>query len=474
MGTFYNFKKLFPQQLLVVYHFILAWLAAVWYKFPSEKLIVIGVTGTTGKTTSVYLIAKALEQAGYKVGYTSTAMFKVADKEWLNDKKMTMAGRFFTQKILRQMVKAGCEYAIIETTSQGIEQFRHRFINYDILVFTGLYPEHIEAHGGFENYKAAKGKLFEHLSECKSKYSNEKKKVQPIKNEIKKIHLERVPKIIIVNGDDKQAEYFLNFKAEEKIAYHTTRNRQHITPDNILSVIANNIAVKSNGTQFFVDGVRFNLRLLGEFNAQNALTAISVGVSQGLSLEQIKTGLEKITGVPGRFERITSPHLTPNPSPYQGEGDDLNNFTVIVDYAFEPRAVAKLYETVKLIEHNRIIHVLGSAGGGRDIARRPLLGKAAGECADVIIITNEDPYDDDPQIIIDQVAVGAAKAGKILGENLFKIIDRREAIKQALKIAAAGDVVLITGKGCEQAICVAGGKKIPWDDRQVVREELEK
>jgi len=458
MGTFYNFKKLFPQQLLVVYHFILAWLAAVWYKFPSEKLIVIGVTGTTGKTTSVYLIAKALEQAGYKVGYTSTAMFKVADKEWLNDKKMTMAGRFFTQKILRQMVKAGCEYAIIETTSQGIEQFRHRFINYDILVFTGLYPEHIEAHGGFENYKAAKGKLFEHLSECKSKYSNEKKKVQPIKNEIKKIHLERVPKIIIVNGDDKQAEYFLNFKAEEKIAYHTTRNRQHITPDNILSVIANNIAVKSNGTQFFVDGVRFNLRLLGEFNAQNALTAISVGVSQGLSLEQIKTGLEKITGVPGRFERI----------------DAGQPFTVIIDYAFEPRAVAKLYETVKLIEHNRIIHVLGSAGGGRDITRRPLLGRIAGEHADVVIVTNEDPYDDDPQIIIDQVVVGAEKAGKILGENLFKIIDRREAIKQALKIAAAGDVVLITGKGCEQAICVAGGKKIPWDDRQVVREELEK
>ena len=458
MGTFYNFKKLFPQQLLVVYHFILAWLAAIWYKFPSEKLIVIGVTGTTGKTTSVYLIAKALEQAGYKVGYTSTAMFKVADKEWLNDKKMTMAGRFFTQKILRQMVKAGCEYAIIETTSQGIEQFRHRFINYDILVFTGLYPEHIEAHGGFENYKAAKGKLFEHLSECKSKYSNEKKKVQPIKNEIKKIHLERVPKIIIVNGDDKQAEYFLNFKAEEKIAYHTTRNRQHITPDNILSVIANNIAVKSNGTQFFVDGVRFNLRLLGEFNAQNALTAISVGVSQGLSLEQIKTGLEKITGVPGRFERI----------------DAGQPFTVIIDYAFEPRAVAKLYETVKLIEHNRIIHVLGSAGGGRDITRRPLLGRIAGEHADVVIVTNEDPYDDDPQIIIDQVVVGAEKAGKILGENLFKIIDRREAIKQALKIAAAGDVVLITGKGCEQAICVAGGKKIPWDDRQVVREELEK
>jgi len=472
----YIIKKLIPiklfKKLQPAYHFVLAWLAAVLHRFPSNKLIVIGVTGTTGKSTSVHLIAKTLEYAGYKVGYTSTAMFKVAEKEWMNDKKMTMPGRFFTQSMLRRMAKAGCEYAIIETTSQGIEQFRHRFINYDILVFTGLYSEHIEAHGGFENYKLAKGKLFAHLARCQPKYVNAKKKVQLIKNEIKKIHLERVKKIIIANGDDEYAEYFLGFKAEEKLVYKVESHKVHKVADNsITQIVANNVAVKSDGVQFFVDGVEFNLQLMGEFNIYNALTAVCVGLIQGLSLEQIKDGLEKINGVPGRFERIT--HLTPDPSPYKGERSNTN-FTVIVDYAYEPKAVEKLYEAIKLIEHNKIIHVLGSAGGGRDVARRPVLGKTAGERADIIIVTNEDPYDDDPQIIIDQVALGAEQVGKILDKNLFKIMDRREAIKKALQFACAGDLVLITGKGCEQAICVAGGKKIPWDDREVVREELGK
>jgi UDP-N-acetylmuramoyl-L-alanyl-D-glutamate--2,6-diaminopimelate ligase len=464
METFFHFiKRIIPvklfKKLQPAYHFVFAFLAAIWYKFPSEKIIVIGVTGTTGKSTSVHLIVKTLESAGYKVGYTSTAMFKVADKEWMNDKKITMPGRFFTQSMLRRMVKAGCEYAIIETTSQGIEQFRHRFINYDILIFTGLYPEHIEAHGGFENYKLAKGKLFAHLAQCKPKYAGAKKKVEIIKNEIKKIHLERIKKTIIVNGDDEHKEYFLGFKAEEKLVYKVESHKVHkVTDDPITQVIANNVAVKSDGVQFFIDGIRFNLQLMGEFNIYNALTAVSVGLTQNLTLDQIKTGLENIAGVPGRFEKI----------------DGTQDFTVIVDYAFEPNAVKKLYEIIKLIEHNRIIHVLGSAGGGRDIARRPILGKVAGENADLVIVTNEDPYDDDPQIIIDQVALGAEKAGKVLDKSLFKILDRREAIKKALQLAGAGDLVLITGKGCEQAICVAGGKKVAWDDRKVAREELEK
>jgi UDP-N-acetylmuramoyl-L-alanyl-D-glutamate--2,6-diaminopimelate ligase len=145
---------------------------------------------------------------------------------------------------------------------------------------------------------------------------------------------------------------------------------------------------------------------------------------------------------------------------------------VIVDYAFEPGAVAKLYEILELIPHGRIIHVLGSAGGGRDVARRPKLGELAGKRADIVIITNEDPYDDDPEIIIDQVALGAEKAGRKEGKDLYKILDRREAIKKALSLAQRGDAVLITGKGSEQAICVAQGEKITWDDRAVTRSLL--
>lgn len=460
-------KKLIPQNLFKKlqpkYHLAFAWLAAFYYRHPSEKLIVIGVTGTTGKSTSVHLIAKTLESVGYKVGYTSTAMFKVADQEWMNNKKMTMLGRFFTQRMLSKMVKAGCQYAIIETTSQGIEQFRHRFINYDIVLITGLYPEHIEAHGSFAKYKEAKGKLFEHLSACKTKYINNIKQVQVIKSEIKKIHLERVKKIIIANADDEQAQYFLNFKADEKVTFQRTG----INVENKKYIISQRILNKGE-IEFTINDINFKLQLMGAFNLYNALTAVSVGLSQGLSLQQIKTGLENISGVPGRFERIT---LTPNPSPAGRRGID---FSVIVDYAYEPNAVTKLYEIIETLPREHIIHVLGSAGGGRDISRRPILGKIAGEQADIVIITNEDPYDDDPEIIIAQIAVGAEKSGKKINENLFKILDRREAIKKALRLAKAGDIVLITGKGCEQAICIDGGKTIPWDDRKVVREELRK
>ena len=199
----HKIKKLIPTKLFTLlqpsYHFLFIWLAAVWYGRPSEKLIVIGVTGTTRKTTCVYLIAQMLMGAGYKVGYTSTAMFGNGEKEWLNDKKMTMPGRFFTQRILRRMVRNKCQFAIIETTSEGVVQFRHRFINYDILVFTGLYSEHVESHQGFENYKLAKGELFKHLRRCKTKYTDDKKYVhKPITN-IKKIELNKVKKTTITN-----------------------------------------------------------------------------------------------------------------------------------------------------------------------------------------------------------------------------------------------------------------------------------
>ncbi len=426
-------KKIIPPVALRWYHKILAMVANVFYGFPSNKLVVIGVTGTNGKSTTVHLIAKMFEGAGFKVGSTSTVGFKIADKEWLNKKKMTMLGRFALQKILRQMVNVGCKYAIIETSSQGVEQFRHLGVNYDVAVFTNLTPEHIEAHGGFENYKKAKGKFFQHLTAKPKKVIDGK----------------TVPKVSVVNIDDEHANYFSGFPTDKKFGYGIKTRA---------ALLAENVESESGGSRFTVNGVSFEINLLGRFNIYNALAAAAVGLSQGLSLDIISKSLEKVSGVPGRMEFI----------------DEGQNFKVLVDYAPEPASMAKLYETVRsgqfLASGSRIIHVLGSAGGGRDKARRPILGKLAGENADYVIITNEDPYDEDPMEIINQVAGGAV--GKQDGVNLFKILDRGEAIAKAIGLAHEGDLVILTGKGSEQAICVADNKKIPWDDREKVREIL--
>ncbi len=458
-------KRYIPRRMFKflqpIYHFSLNWLAAVVYRHPSEELIIIGITGTTGKTTSAYMILRMLESAGFKVGLTSTAMFNDGQKEWMNDKKMTMIGRFFTQKIMRQMVKNGCQYAIIETTSEGVVQYRHKFINYDILIFTGLYPEHIESHGNFENYKKAKGRLFSHLSDCKTKYIDSEGKISKNLSGIKKIELNRVKKTIVANGDDENVNYFLSFTAEAKFVYLSKSEMINQFSSDTNVMIYDNIEINEKGLKFKVCDTVFETNLLGLFNATNCMNAVAIGSILGVPMDGIKKGLESIDGVLGRLEKIN-------------EGQD---FIVIVDYAFEPNALEKLYETIDLIPgevERKIIHVLGSAGGGRDIARRPILGKIAGKLANYVIITNEDPYDDDPDIIIDQVSLGSERAGKKVGKNLFKILDRREAIEKAIKLANTGDIVLITGKGNEQAICVADGKKIKWDDREVVRRILKK
>lgn len=468
-------KKIIPHKLLKkispAYHYTIAYLASLIYGFPSKKLIVIGITGTSGKTSSAYLMATTLNSAGYKTGYTSTAMFSDGDKEWLNDKKMTMMGGFFTQKMLHKMLKNGCVYAIIETTSEGIRQFRHRFINYDLIFFTSLYPEHIESHGSFENYKKAKGVLFSHLKKCSSKYVDQNKKVIKIKNNLSKINFNKVRKTIVVNADDEHSSFFSSFWAEEKMAYR----QGFFSEQDFQTVFYNNIKVDKDKISFNIFykkdtsgeqeiiSKNVDLSLLGEFNVINSLPLICLTLNQELNLDLIISELKKIKNIPGRIEMIEA-------------GQD---FLAIVDYAYEPVALTKLYKTIDLIREGcpgsagKLIHILGSAGGGRDKSRRFILGEMAGQKADFVIVSNEDPYDENPLDIINQVAGGAKSAGKEEGNNLFRILDRREAIKKALSlISSKNDLILITGKGSEQAICLKNGQKESWDDRLVLREEI--
>lgn len=436
-------RRAVPRPLLQAYHFAMAHFAARWYGFPSEQLIVIGVTGTNGKSTTCQFIGRILETAGCRVGWTTTAGFKVAEREWTNAKKMTMLGRFQTQKLLREMVKAGCGYAIVETSSQGIDQSRHVGINYDVAVFTNLTPEHIEAHGGFENYKRAKGKLFAHLARSRRK---------PLPDGARE-------KTSVINVDDAEAGFFLAFQADRKYGYGIGGTAKEIaTPQHqtFVPVIAEHLKLSAEGSKFSVERFPFHLKPIGLFNAYNALAAVATMRALGLPFETIMEGVAALEAVPGRLESV----------------DEGQKFTVIVDYAYEPAALEAAYAAVRLLPRKRLIHVLGSAGGGRDTARRPVLGAMAAREADVVIVTNEDPYDDDPKMIVDQVADGALRAGKEEGKTLHRVLDRQQAIDLAVELAKPGDLVFITGKGSEPVMAVAGGRSIPWDDRAAVRRAL--
>lgn len=404
-------RKIVPKTVLGWYHLLLAYLAAVWFRHPSEKLIVIGITGTSGKSSAAYFLRQILEYSGKRVGVLSTIEFCVAGDCKLNDKKMTMLGRTAIQKFLRRMVDTKCDVAIIETTSEGYLQHRHRFINYDTIVLTNLYPEHIEAHGGFENYKAAKFGIFHYVANCRKK---------TIQGKI-------IPKTAIVNSLSEYANEFLSPTFDKKVIFGAADALP--TP------------------------------ILGEHTPQNVAAALVVARQLGIEEERLKAAAAQLQGAPGRIEIVY--------------GAQPGGPRIIVDYAFEPVAMEALYKVVEKLSPKRVIHVLGSCGGGRDAAVRPAKGEFVATRADIVIVTNEDPYDDDPMKIIDDVAKGVEdckmKNAKCRRVELFKILDRKEAIQKALSLAQEGDVVLVTGKGSEQAMVIKGGKKIPWDDREVIR-----
>lgn len=440
-------RRMVPTSVMRIYHKTLAILAAKIYGEPSLRMVVIGVTGTNGKTTTSHMIAAVLEGAGHTVGMATTSNFRVAGKDRLNATKMTMLGRFALQKLLAQMVEQGCTHAVIETSSEGIAQFRNVGIAYDVAVLTNLTPEHLESHGGFENYKAAKLKLFTSL----------------ISGPIKRIGGNVVPKTSVVNLASVHAHDFLSSDANKKYGYLLERDKGSVASQEPASAVWPLAIIKgldpaydASGASFVVRDHRFHVPLLGPANAENALAAISVGSALGVPLDSMVKSLGALRTVPGRQETI----------------DAGQDFVAMVDYAHEPEAMRRLYELLAVIPRKRTIHIIGSAGGGRDKARRTVLGGMAGKMADVVIVTNEDPYDEDPRTIIDAVASGARASGKKDGVDLFVIDERRAALDKAISMAESGDLVLATGKGAEQWICVAGGIKEPWDERTEMRDAI--
>ncbi len=432
-------KKITPRCTLRWYHFTLAVIASATYRFPSKKLIVIGVTGTEGKTTTVVLIGRLLQQFG-KTGWISTATLCDGNAETLNDLKMTMPGRFYIQRFLRGLVNRGAKYVVIETSSEGIAQFRHIGIAYDILVFTNLRPEHIESHGSFENYKKAKGKVFAYLQKTARKQG--------------------VKKTIIVNGDDAHAPYFAHFWAEQKIEYQMQKSKIKNQNDNVkfeneknikcdYIVQAEDIITKKDGVDFSIKNTMFHLPLLGTFNVYNALAALSVLRALGFDLAAARETLKNFKTMPGRMEYF-----------------EKNGITVVVDYAHTPTAFEEVYKTVRSIKNSngRVIGVFGSCGGGRDKWKRKELGKLASQYCDYFILTNEDPYDEDEKTIIENIKEGISN-----GKQYDVIMDRKKAIETAINFAQPNDFVVITGKGSEQWMMMANNKKIAWDDREVVK-----
>ncbi len=423
-------KKIIPASLIRLYHLALSYIGALLYGFPSKKMIVIGVLGTRGKTTSANLMWSCFTAGGHKTGLTGTANIRIGKDEILNPYHMTMPGRFTLQKLLKKMYKAGCEYAIVETPSEGVEQWRHKGIAYDATVITSLYPEYVAAHQwSFERCKDMNERVFETLHTQPKKYINGK----------------YIPKAIIVNAEIEEKERFLKHPADIKITY-ATQGKADIVPDTI--------RISSHKIFFTVSGMEYELGIFGDFNTVNALAALAVASTYGISNEAIQTGLKEIQLVPGRMERI----------------EEGQSFSVFVDYAHDSVSLSAAIESTKS-EMGKLIVLTGGQGGGRDKKKRPIMGKIAGEKADFVIITNEDPYDDNPEDIMEDIACGAESAGKKRGENLFVVSDRKEGIRKALSLAHSGDSVLIAGKGAEQSMEVRGGQ-IPWDDREVVRKEL--
>ena len=404
-------KLPFYNQAVLPYHYAQAVVANLKYHYPAKNLKVIGVTGTNGKTTTCFMIWHMLNHAGYKTGLMTTVAYGV-DKLKPELNHMTTVDAFTLNSRIKSIADQGAEFLVLEVTSHALAEFRTLGIPFEIGIFTNLTHDHLDYHKTLANYRAAKGKLFK-----KAKFS-------------------------ILNADDPATKYYEPL-AKDYITYGI-KNGQNRTK---------NIKLSVSGVKYSCGDINIETKIPGEFNVYNSLAAALVGKKLGLTNTQIENGIKTLDSVEGRMNII----------------DESQPFTVIVDYAHAPDALEKVFESVKG-HKGRVISVHGGAGR-RDPSTRPIRGEILAKYSDIVIITEDDSRDEDPETIAAGFIKGAEKYGKILGKDLFKELDREKAIKLALDTAKKGDLVLILGKGHEKTILRADGPH-DFEDIKVVKRLL--
>jgi UDP-N-acetylmuramoyl-L-alanyl-D-glutamate--2,6-diaminopimelate ligase len=398
------------ELLLRPYHFFITLFAALRYGFPARHLKVIAVTGTKGKSTVSDMIASILKEAGISFALSNTVHFVINNDVRPNTYKMTVPGRGFLQKFLAEAVAAKCTHAVIELSSEATLNFRHLFTMPNILVVTNLQPEHLERHGSMENYFQAKMNIVRELSRSPKR-----------------------PRHLFVGVDDDYGKRFLESGADKKAGYS-------------INDVSNISLATSSGT-FVYNDTEYMVGLPGEVSIKNALASIHVANALSIPKDAVQKALSHLH-IPGRFEEVS-----------MGQ-----KFTVVVDYAHTPDSLKALYAAYP---NKRKICVLGNTGGGRDVWKRPEMGAIADTMCDEVVLTNEDPYDEDPEKILADMTTQMKRTPKI-------ILDRREALSYAFSLAQENDVVLISGKGSDPYIMEKNNTKTPWSDVVVAAEELKK
>ena len=418
------------NSLVIPYHKLKAMAMAYKYKFPGKRMKVIGVTGTNGKTSTCFLIWKMLNVAGYKTGLMTTVAWGVDKLEEQVEHMTTVDTETLNQR-MQKIAESGAEFLVLEITSHALAQNRIFGVPIEVAVMTNVTHEHLDYHKTFENYRDAKRKLF------------------------------KIAKYGVINEDDKSWSYF----ADDVKEYTTYGINSGILRAEKVELLAEGVKYQvkipsvnsvDNKKKTKDEIVKIRTHIPGKFTVYNSLAAMAVGLRLGLSVPEIEKGILALESVEGRMNRVN-------------EGQD---FEVIVDYAHTPDAFLKVFESVVPGKKKRIISLFGGAGR-RDESTRAERGEIGAKNSDIVIVTEDDSRDEDRKMIAEEFAKGAEKEGKILGKDLFVILDREEAIQKAIDLAKKDDIVLVLGKGHEKTILRAEGA-VPFEDLKVTRKILKK